>query len=626
MTREIRRAQLISPYGVGAVFDICDEGFVLKDISSWTRPGTILKSPEIRRHLGGRDLRALTGDSNDETVPVERFPRWHYCSKCRNLGFWDRKNDWDAPDIVPSCCKGAPMVPMRFVAVCDNGHLTEIDWYKWAHRGQQVANTGQCDRGNINLKFFSSGKFGGDFDQMKVECKNCGAGETLIDIQNRSASPGVVSAKYPNNCCGKQPWQRLDNAVDCNKAMFIEPRGSSSIYRARGVSALDLADNETPGPGDKRKQVIISDPSFKDLVKNIIIQEGSQQVAAQKVIKGRFDAFIQTTAKTLNEDFNLVKELVVQNLEQVDENVEAVNNFDESSEEEESFANRLAAGQREIQVEEFRVFSKHKNIENENLDLSFLEFGSNNPVYNELFSTIGQVRRLREVRCFVGFSRGNGAKLVPADLGTNISWLPAIEAFGEGIYLELRDSAVKNWISANQGKTKKRLEGLNDRFETSFLKKFYKIDITAPFLLAHTLSHFLIRELTYQSGYPSSSLKERIYSGPEEQKAGLLIYTSDIDQAGTLGGLVEQGRPDRLAKVLEDIARKASWCSADPVCRELEHQGLAGLNNAACHCCSLISETSCTFSNVFLNRLLVTGNGNGDEPLGFLDKLVMGEE
>ena len=623
MTRELRRAQLITPYGVGAVFDFREEGFVVKDISSWTRPGTILRSTEIRSIVGGKVLRALVGEDN-ESVPVERFPRWHYCSKCRNLSFWHWKNDRDDPDILPTCCTNSPMVPMRFVAVCDKGHLTEIDWFNWAHHGQQVASTGQCDRENMSLKFLSSGKFGGDFDQMRVDCKNCGAGKTLSDIQRKAASPGVVRAKSGKKCCGKQPWQTFAGAVDCDETMFIEPRGSSSIYRARVVSALDLANTGIQGPGDQDRQAIMRDDTFRSLVNTVTRQVGSPELAAERVAQGDYDAFIEDTADNLGVEFELVKELLIQGLKQDDEDTggdDHVSNDDDNT----SFLAKLSAGQRDIQASEFGLFSQHKDIEHENLDLSFHEFGEQALHYHALFSTIGQVRRLREVRCFVGFTRGSGNELVPADLGNNTQWLPAVEAFGEGIYLELREEAVEKWTSANGKKIKRLLEDLTERFEASFLKDFYNIEITAPFLLAHTLSHFLIRELTYQSGYPSSSLRERVYSDANGHKAGLLIYASDIDEAGTLGGLVEQGRPERLVNILDELSRKADWCSADPVCRELVHQGLAGLNNAACHCCSLISETSCIFSNVFLSRLLVSGNGKGEEPVGFLRNMNLGK-
>ena len=98
---------------------------------------------------------------------------------------------------------------------------------------------------------------------------------------------------------------------------------------------------------------------------------------------------------------------------------------------------------------------------------------------------------------------------------------------------------------------------------------------------------------------------------------GLLIYATDMDASGTLGGLVEQGRPRSFWATLQSAIRKAEWCSGDPVCRELTHQGLASLNNSSCHCCSLVSETSCVYSNVF-EPTFFDCSGNGRSLWGFL--------
>ncbi|MFD0740775.1 Zn-binding domain-containing protein [Phytohabitans flavus] len=128
-------------------------------------------------------------------------------------------------------------------------------------------------------------------------------------------------------------------------------------------------------------------------------------------------------------------------------------------------------------------------------------------------------------------------------------------------------------------------------------------------MLLHTLAHLLIRRLAFSCGYSAASLRERVYSavGPDPE-AGFLIYTAAGDAEGTLGGLVRQGEPPRLAQTLLSALEEASWCSADPVCRESRGQGLGSLNLAGCHGCCLVAETSCERSNVLLDRVLVVGD------------------
>jgi hypothetical protein len=62
------------------------------------------------------------------------------------------------------------------------------------------------------------------------------------------------------------------------------------------------------------------------------------------------------------------------------------------------------------------------------------------------------------------------------------------------------------------------------------------------------------------------------------------------------------GDPRRLGAVLAAALTDASWCSADPVCKESDHLGINGMNAAACHACMLMSETSCSFNNLLLDR------------------------
>ena len=217
------------------------------------------------------------------------------------------------------------------------------------------------------------------------------------------------------------------------------------------------------------------------------------------------------------------------------------------------------------------------------------------------------VRNLTEIRCFTGFTRKDGNELIAADMWTG-NWFPVIEAKGEGVYININSEYVYKWRKRNEDYLNKYINDLIEKYSASILSQIFKIKLTPIFILMHTLSHILIRELVYEAGYPSSSLKERIYY--DEHEGGILIYTTEIDNAGTLGGLVEQGRIDRIKNIIINSLKRVSWCSADPVCRELEFQGWGKLNTSSCHACSLIPETSCSYSNVFLNRGFLIGNKN----------------
>jgi hypothetical protein len=140
-------------------------------------------------------------------------------------------------------------------------------------------------------------------------------------------------------------------------------------------------------------------------------------------------------------------------------------------------------------------------------------------------------------------------------------------------------------------------------------------------VLLHTLAHVLINEWSLEAGYPSASLRERLYAA--DDMAGVLVYTATSDSAGSLGGLVAQGEPEPLDRAVRSAIRRAEWCSSDPLCMEAEAAGSTGTNLAACHACVMLPETSCEHNNILLDRALLVGTP--EEPsLGFFAPLTGG--
>jgi hypothetical protein len=140
-------------------------------------------------------------------------------------------------------------------------------------------------------------------------------------------------------------------------------------------------------------------------------------------------------------------------------------------------------------------------------------------------------------------------------------------------------------------------------------------------VLIHTFAHVLIDQMSLDAGYPAASLRERLYV--DDDMRGLLIYTATSDSAGSLGGIVAQGAPDRLASLVREAVNRAAWCSADPVCIEATATGADGLNMAACHACTLLPEVSCEERNMLLDRALLVGTPRATQ-LGYFVDLLEG--
>jgi hypothetical protein len=229
-----------------------------------------------------------------------------------------------------------------------------------------------------------------------------------------------------------------------------------------------------------------------------------------------------------------------------------------------------------------------------------------------LLHNVVQVERLREVQASLGFSRidapGQG-ELRPAHCAplsaTRTSWVPAVERRGEGIFLELDEALIADWC--NRVDTHPDITALRGAYQRWRTNRDMDPDPSFPaarYLLVHTLSHLLLRQVALECGYSSASIRERLYVGtPDRPTAGFLLSTAASDTEGTLGGLVALGEAHFLGRLLDQALGDAETCSSDPLCSErLPVSPSDQLHAAACHACLFASETSCEAGNRWLHR------------------------
>jgi hypothetical protein len=196
--------------------------------------------------------------------------------------------------------------------------------------------------------------------------------------------------------------------------------------------------------------------------------------------------------------------------------------------------------------------------------------------------------------------------------------------YGEGIFLELDSERIKQWLRDHPA-AGRRITPLADHYNSVRVSRQQpQRNLTPKFILLHTLAHVLINQLSFDCGYGSASLRERLYcdfTDPAQPMHGILIYTASGDSEGTMGGLVRQGRHGRFEATLRRALNQASWCSSDPVCIESAGQGSDSSNLAACHGCCLLPETSCEEGNRLLDRAMLVGKPE-DPDLGFFRPLI----
>lgn len=206
------------------------------------------------------------------------------------------------------------------------------------------------------------------------------------------------------------------------------------------------------------------------------------------------------------------------------------------------------------------------------------------------------------------------------------NWYPAYEVRGEGIFIEFDENAIFEW-QKNNPEIQSRVDVLNENYRKSFIGQSKPRKITAKFLLLHTISHALIKQLSFECGYSIASLKERLYCSEiadGKQMSGIFIYTASGDSEGTMGGLVRQGCADTFPGIFKKAMEEAMTCSNDPVCGLSMGQGRDSLNLSACYSCCLIPETSCEEFNIFLDRGTIVGTYENRE-MGFYSRQLYGE-
>ena len=180
---------------------------------------------------------------------------------------------------------------------------------------------------------------------------------------------------------------------------------------------------------------------------------------------------------------------------------------------------------------------------------------------------------------------------------------------GEGVFFEFSEKRLKEWVTKKE--VIARAEFLSDNYNRPREAKGQKRrEINPEFVLIHTFAHLVINQFSYECGYGSSALRERIYCNlefPNDTMNGVLIYTASGDSEGSLGGLVRQGKPGNLETIVYNAIENAKWCSSDPICIDSHGQGPNSCNLAACHNCSLLPETCCEESNMLLDRAMLIG-------------------
>ena len=594
---DLRPSQLLYSFGVGALLDLPGLSALVMGLDDWdtayaTEIGEDRLLAAVRSQLGGSVKRLLAPPVPPETgggppnpfdqaatvgVPVVPFPQWMYCPWCRLLAplgtglFELRANRYRADDtryVHVNCTKPGkppPVLPSRFLVACAKGHLDDFPWDFFVHDGPSAC------RAVLRLNEPATP---GDATSVFVQCDTCSKRRVVAEAFGRDGRYRLPV------CRGRRPHLRDVESTGCKEPLRAILLGASNTWFPVTLSAFAI-----PTATGKLQQLVEGAWTILEKATSLDRLQFARETGSLPSLAGYGDEELWAAVE----------------------------------------AHRTGQGQItaetvSLRAPEWAVLSQPDPKRNAG---DFRLVPIEPPLgYRALIDQTVLAERLREVRALVGFTRiespGDLADVedFPRDRVAPLTrkqpqWVPASEVRGEGIFLRFDEGAIEAWevgtavreweiVLRAAHRDWRQARGLDP------LKGFPGM----RYVLLHSFSHALMRQLVLECGYTAASISERIYArtvdADDGPMAGVLIYTAAPDSEGTLGGLVNLGLPDVLGRHVRDALEAMRLCASDPLCAEHQpvHQGTT-LHGAACHACLFVPETSCERGNKYLDRSLL---------------------
>jgi hypothetical protein len=581
----MRQSQIVTTFGPGAMLDLPNHSVLVCGLDFWSKGGDEIIEPRLSDKLA-KLLELPTLRLQSPPVELEDPTASRSGIDCFQFPEWFITQDLEAGELFKTGTrsrmlvhrkaltrgkyidrnrKKRAVVPIRFVRACRCGHIGDIDWYSFVHGGHT-----DCAAQGRQLWIDERGT-SGDLTEVWIRCE-CGQAERNMSqaaqLQNRALG----------SCDGFRPWLGQYTREQCGEPNRLLIRTASNAYFPQLMSVISLPDRD-----ETVKQAVDAAWEYLEAVEDI-----------EQLRYERKKAKVKAALEGISDE--------------------------EAFAEVQSRKSGAPKADKKVKVAELETLTAAKedmgeDRPNGNFYARSLPRTSWDRPWMKPIARVVLVHRLREVVAQVGFTRFESAApdtdgelemgVRRATLAREVTWLPAVENRGEGIFLQFDNDAVSEW--ANRVDVLERGRQLDAGFRC-WLNEHQGSHRTfpgLPYLMLHSFSHLLITAVALECGYPASSIRERIYAMPGVGY-GVLLYTGTADSEGTLGGLIQVGR--RIHEHVRNALEIGELCSNDPVCAQHppqsthEHRFLHG---AACHGCLLIAETSCEQQNDFLDRALV---------------------
>jgi len=567
---------------------------------------------------------------------TKQFPTWAYCQEHKTLS---KIIDGVKPTVkCPKCMddyndmKSTKIVPTKFVMACTEGHLYDPDWNKLIHTNNKCSHTSCQDENRVFMWDESNG------DDVSFRCYGYWHGPNL-DQWN------------PTTCGCVTKYSEVKHQADTGKldclGFFVEVLGNNSCEaKAKFVKKSTMS---------LRQPIVLSTVNVthenSDLFERLYNYNVGYMMTMISVKGGNSNWNEKDLAKKLREtqEIHKMPNKLIDEIENMDRN-KLTSLYDE-------FVNEKKSG--EVLTEKQEVADELSNLRNGMLNGarqvtpggvqtkypiifdSKYGFSFKAMPFSNLRVTTVQTGYTREMTDYVPNNQGAPQSMLHIRSGkpvtefskhkeshSNYVWYMGNQGYGEGIFIQfdenkkkissISDLSVKkhanNWNEFHKkiiAEGKQKLSSVKSAVERDNIEKAI-MGSNPLFVWWHTLAHQIISELSIDSGFAATAIRERVYcieDGNGGYSTGIIVYVSAQGSDGTLGGLTSMVDDSILPLIVDKAIERLQSCSNDPICAEREFNGQRH-RGAGCHACIIGSETSCSYIHKFLDRNLVSETTN----------------